>query len=1312
MKSIIKKKIVEDDDSDSNIENENVQNDIKSYKNTFIIDSDSDIDSDTESELNSIEPNDNTLNNLDNEYITCENIPSNDVDLINCTNLNTLQSCNNLLQKKENLERKCLNQSTPENDLFLYPSLSDENFNLKISKKKEFNDYQYNGTIDLKKTIKEQANILSNAEFELQPHQIFVKNFVSSQTPYNSLYINHGLGTGKTCTAIGVCEETREYLKQTNNSKRIIIVASKNVQDNFKLQLFDERKLEIVDGNWNIQSCTGNNFIKEINPTNMKNIPKEKIISQVKQIINNSYIFLGYGQFANYIIKTIGRESVDNDDVITKTKQPILQHDLKLNKSMVSRLKNEFNERLIVIDEIHNIRITDDDDKKKVADVLQKLVENTDTLKFLFLSATPMYNSYKEIIWILNLMNINDNRSTIKISDVFDNKGNIKPSGKQLLIQKATGYISFVKGENPFTFPYRVYPSIFDKKNTFDTIKYPSYQMNNKHTKITNLSNNILGLYVNRIKNCNKCNNCQMCAYKYIIDFLKNKDNNFNNITNDINKKQNLKFDQLDSFNYTVLQILVESLIISYPHDNLSNSINNIKYDNTKDNPSNNAVLINPKTLTGQSGLNRMVTYTENDVIKNNFEYDSNIENKYGRIFSYSHIKKYSSKIKNVIDNIYNQSTDTISDGIILIYSQYIDGGLIPMALALEEMGFNKYTNGKESSLFKNEPPNIIPTLKKANMKYTMITGDIKLSPNNNADVNYITTINNKNGDKIKVVLISKTGAEGIDFKYIRQVHILDPWYNTNRLEQIIGRAVRNLSHKDLDFEKRNVQIFIHAILLDDGNDQETADLYIYRTAEQKALQIGNVTRLLKETAVDCILNHNQTNFTQHNMNSLISENITQILSNKTIINDFKIGDAPFSALCDYKENCYYNCNPNTDNKNSDINNDTYNEKYILVNIEKIIQKIKLLFKIAFFYKKDILIKLIRVSREYPYSQIYYALSQMLDNNENIIDKYNRPGSIINIGEYYLFQPEEITDKNLSIFDRAVPVDYKHNSIIFDLEQQPQKNNKTDIIEDTDISFIESLKEMYATSLQYMDKLKVEKKDDNWYKYYGIIMKKINNNFNNIKIFEQILNNRNINIKHFLIDILFEHLIETLLINEKLKLMNYINSVQTIELNSFEYFSDKYFKNNIKLFDNNDILYKYIGFYDDNEYTFLQFDETNNTWVKMQLLNQQKTKEYIEVNSLPKTFNKTVGLIGLNKTKKYLVFKTKQYTTQKKFTGARCDESGKIKTINLINTILNENRFTKTSDVINNFELCVLQETILRFFNKIKHNDNHWFLTI
>ena len=799
--------------------------------------------------------------------------------------------------------------------------------------------------------------------------------------------------THNTCSAIGVCEEMRDYLRQIGLSKRTIIVASENVQDNFRLQLFDERKLKLVDGLWNIRSCTGNKLLKEINPMSMKGITREKVISQIKTLINNSYLFLGYGQFANYIIKIIKfneeervtqreeRTKMLNETKGTKvtkgksSKTKILDEKLVLDKAAMRRLRNEFNDRLIVIDEVHNIRKTDDNENKKVAMYLEQLIKIANNMRLLLLSATPMYNSYKEIIWLLNLMNMNDRRAKIDVKDVFDKDGNFKgKEGEEMLIRKATGYVSFVRGENPYTFPYRVYPDVFAIKHTFPAIKYPTHQMNT--LKINEKDRQrILNLYLLKFKNCNNCGECQNCAYKYIINYLRNK--NFNVTTKKGVVRDMPSFTEMESFGYTLLLIPLESLIISYPYDGLKDLIEDIpsitysdkmaesvsdghsknssidssipselfeegqeeqegeedaendeeKGDIENDNDNNDDeqmdmdnndfvsqisnrtltegqlssnktktskpftnrtlteghadeyyrkinkkakptqdedlenfsdqtlvtnnkkggqtssqssssstsssssksenMYIDPHELTGQKGLRRIMNYVDekSPPEKGSFEYSRSAVSKYGNIFSRDNIGKYSLKINEILENIYSLDKERVSEGIILIYSQYIDSGLIPVALALEEMGFIRYGQGAKS-LFKNKPTETVdvrtmqPPEDRRNYMpacYSMITGDPRLSPNNDFEVKALTNDNNKEGYRVKVVLISKAGSEGIDFKFIRQVHVLEPWYNMNRIDQIIGRGVRNFSHKDLPFEKRNTQIFLYGTILEDN---------------------------------------------------------------------------------------------------------------------------------------------------------------------------------------------------------------------------------------------------------------------------------------------------------------------------------------------------------------------------------------------------------------------------------------------------------------------------------------------------------------
>ena len=141
----------------------------------------------------------------------------------------------------------------------------------------------------------------------------------------------------------------------------------------------------------------------------------------------------------------------------------------------------------------------------------------------------------------------------------------------------------------------------------------------------------------------------------------------------------------------------------------------------------------NETELYGKKGLNRIMKYNKK---KQNFSYKSKPLKKYGRIFSQDKIHKYSAKIASFIKTIQK------SKGIILIYSQYLDAGCIPIALALEEIGITR--SGRPSLFAKPPHPAVsFDTMSPQESgnpfipaKYAMITGDINLSPNKNINRN------------------------------------------------------------------------------------------------------------------------------------------------------------------------------------------------------------------------------------------------------------------------------------------------------------------------------------------------------------------------------------------------------------------------------------------------------------------------------------------------------------------------------------------------------------------------------------------------
>ena len=99
---------------------------------------------------------------------------------------------------------------------------------------------------------------------------------------------------------------------------------------------------------------------------------------------------------------------------------------------------------------------------QKVAQRLEYLVSKIKYMKLIFLTGTPMFNGAEEIIFMLNILNLNDKQKKIKKNEVFKLDGSFQEDGREKLIHMATGYISYVRGENPYTFPHLIPPQLFD----------------------------------------------------------------------------------------------------------------------------------------------------------------------------------------------------------------------------------------------------------------------------------------------------------------------------------------------------------------------------------------------------------------------------------------------------------------------------------------------------------------------------------------------------------------------------------------------------------------------------------------------------------------------------------------------------------------------------------------------------------------------------------------------------------------------------------------------------------------------------------
>ena len=224
-------------------------------------------------------------------------------------------------------------------------------------------------------------------------------------------------------------------------------------------------------------------------------------------------------------------------------------------------------------------------------------------------------------------------------------------------------------------------------------------------------------------------------------------------------------------------------------------------------------------------------------------------------IFTPAGLKMYSPKFLRILENIQNVE----NRGLHLIYSQFRTlEGIALFKEVLETNGYAEFKIQKvqgggndweiiEKEEDKGKPKFALHTgtetdeekkilLNVYNSKWTEVPSSIvnKLQENN--------VENNFFGDAIKILMITASGAEGINLKNTRFVHIMEPYWNMVRPQQVIGRARRICSHQDLPEELRTVKVFLYMSVLSDE---------ITSSDKHKNLRLRDVSKLTKKMEVN-----------------------------------------------------------------------------------------------------------------------------------------------------------------------------------------------------------------------------------------------------------------------------------------------------------------------------------------------------------------------------------------------------------------------------------------------------------------------------
>uniref|UniRef100_A0A6C0CYE9 Helicase C-terminal domain-containing protein n=1 Tax=viral metagenome TaxID=1070528 RepID=A0A6C0CYE9_9ZZZZ len=764
----------------------------------------------------------------------------------------------------------------------------------------------------------------------LKSYQYFIKEYLSLETPYRGVLVYHGLGTGKTASAISAAEGLSKNIPITT-----MLPASLEIEFIKEVKLWGDQFFKIDKNNWVFYDINEFKKNKELRTnifklyqisldviTQIYNIIKRKtkdkdieegfwvysediesdkeriktisgnlvgnekikvkkltendkiyINEQISVMISKKYNFIHYNPFPKLEVEKKESGNYTDNQMISLR----LQEKLKKNKKL--GINSPFKDEVIIIDEVHNL-VREIYNNSGPSRTYYDWIINSVDCKIIFLSGTPIINKPSEIAILFNMLKgiiklhtfvVNDNRGLDELNDKLKTLfyTNYSPV-KQFLIKKIKGkyVITFIKNTSNFE-------SIMKDNNIIYTVKREEYNFDSYIDYIFSKLKQLFSIdKILPTRNDIEENKNNIIAGKsVIVDFdinvpFNNDQKLFDMYLDDtkIDLTENEKFmeffinddNTIDDRRRILLKRMIMGLVSYYPIDrssiknmpsivepvkteqynnySISNDINIemcpmsssqfIKYEVVWKSQKEKAIKMSKKAIYDDDTFDyhirtrqacnmvydndkfRTVKSDEsnkNMIVKMKQDEYNNLQ-KNNRLSYDGGLKFLSPKFYKLIKNINKYIKDGKSTGKILFYSEFrSDAGSEIFEQVLISNGYTKYDYTNTDDKYDG-------------LRYTFITGmESDLERKNNKEA--FNDIDNLYGNKIQIMIISSAGAEGISLTAVRQVHILEPYWNFVRINQVFGRAIRLGSHNDLPESKRNVEQYLYLSVFPDGNN-------------------------------------------------------------------------------------------------------------------------------------------------------------------------------------------------------------------------------------------------------------------------------------------------------------------------------------------------------------------------------------------------------------------------------------------------------------------------------------------------------------
>ena len=864
----------------------------------------------------------------------------------------------------------------------LYPDPDDPKFAARLFSKREFYDQRAVAAQDLDPCESSQANQM----FELTPVQKLVTRFMHPSTPYNGMLLYHGVGVGKTCSAVSIAEQAL-----TTSPNKVILLVPQAIQDNFKRTIFDTSKLtwDSVGKKWTSMQCTGTSYLERLGL--LRNPDLHVVQYQTDVDRRSRYTITGYQAFANWIRRSLASQVPA--DLADPELRAAAENDV---------LRRLFSDTMVIIDEAHNLRDTDvkkDSDAEEVAGesnensggktlnpYLKRIVLHAEGLRLVLMSATPMYNSSPEIILLLNYLIMNDSKGewdTLKMERIFTKDGDLIESGREGLERAARRYVSYMRGENPYTFPIRLRP----KEAVVEP--WPTVSATRKPVEITEEEDLAIQampfVYTAPIEG-----GIQEVMLREGTTRAKQYTMEIEDASSDSDSDSEEEPVGTD----LMLDLRMQLANICYPDGQYGTA----GWDSMFQRQSSSASGKKLRTFSPRG---------EFDILS---------------VFSRENLQVYAPKIFRITESI------RTARGICFAYSRYIKAGALPIAVALEMMGFQrKLADGSVAPLLAGIPP-VAPICAICGLPnvghsehpfspayYILLTSDQEVSPSFSGLVKLATTwgadsVYGPLGSQVKAIIGSQVASEGLDLKCVREMHILDAWYHLNRTDQIIGRAIRYCSHTALRAVEtaqnvprmafNNCLIYLHVLRIPDF---ETGDMYAYRLAIRKGQRIGTIQRLLKQHAWDCNLEMEAIVFTGLPKKRLID-------AQGHPYDSYTVDDQDYTTICDYQR-CRHQCAVSVSHVRPDtLDSSTFGSMDATAVLHIKEDAVRELFQTQIIVPEGVVQDLYK---DLPWEIGSEALLNLLDRHTFRVRRGPVEGYLVKKAGYLVFQPSAVGDTDI-----------------------------------------------------------------------------------------------------------------------------------------------------------------------------------------------------------------------------------------------------------------------------------------------------------